>query len=133
MWTTRTTEIDIAAASARAGRLGPEAAPAPFVPARRLRDGSAVMMMQAIGRRAVQGARWLVKRYQERRAMRELAAMNDRMLADIGLSRSMITPAVRWGRAGPKDPPTRPARTVLTAWFDGDKGRQTSADRPRPW
>jgi len=41
-----------------------------------------------------------VTAYRARRAERELAAMDDHMLADIGVSRSQIFRAVRDGRPG---------------------------------
>jgi uncharacterized protein YjiS (DUF1127 family) len=42
--------------------------------------------------------RWLHRRYVVARAANELAALDDRMLADLGLSRSQITGAVRTPR-----------------------------------
>jgi uncharacterized protein YjiS (DUF1127 family) len=39
--------------------------------------------------------RWLQRRYVAARAANELAALDDRMLADLGLSRGQITGAVR--------------------------------------
>jgi uncharacterized protein YjiS (DUF1127 family) len=38
---------------------------------------------------------WLHRRYVAARAANELAALDDRMLADLGLSRGQITGAVR--------------------------------------
>jgi uncharacterized protein YjiS (DUF1127 family) len=39
--------------------------------------------------------RWVQRRYVTARAANELAALDDRMLADLGLSRSQISGAVR--------------------------------------
>ncbi len=42
--------------------------------------------------------RWAHRRYVTARAANELAALDDRMLADLGLSRSQINGAVRSAR-----------------------------------
>jgi uncharacterized protein YjiS (DUF1127 family) len=44
--------------------------------------------------------RWVRRRYVTARAANELAALDDRMLADLGLSRSQISGAVRSARFG---------------------------------
>jgi uncharacterized protein YjiS (DUF1127 family) len=46
-----------------------------------------------------QGIAWIAARRRLRRAVKEMMALDDRMLRDIGLSRSDIELAARFGRA----------------------------------
>ena len=50
------------------------------------------------GRALMAAVEWLWKRYQHRKAMHALMALNDHELKDIGLPRSGIADAVRTGR-----------------------------------
>jgi uncharacterized protein YjiS (DUF1127 family) len=64
---------------------------------------SAVFLQPDAFRRALlaasaQAIGWLRARHQMRRAIRELAALDDHMLADIGLSRGAVMYAVVHGR-----------------------------------
>jgi uncharacterized protein YjiS (DUF1127 family) len=65
-------------------------------PSDRLRDSTCFATLAELVRRGVE---WLVTKRRIRRGMNELSALDDRMLADIGLSRSGIDYTVRHGRS----------------------------------
>ncbi len=76
--------------------------------------------VRALGRTVVNAVRSLAKRLAEahrrRAAMRELQGFDDRILADIGISRSQIAAAVLVGRPpdeAPKEPSAKPRRFRL--------------------
>ena len=67
-----------------------------FIISTGVRALSVALIAQAIGRFAAS----LVDELGQRKAMRELRALDDRMLADIGLRPGEIETAARYGRHG---------------------------------
>ena len=73
-------------------------------PASRIvRRGALLRPLLVAARRILDGPRWLLgalaREWWLHRAAAELAAMDDRLLRDMGLGRSEIDDIVRWGRA----------------------------------
>src|SRR5262245_48012981 len=95
-----------------------DAARSPLAGRSRVRDVHAALRPHSLSGSLMAGARWLAaelaKELAARRAIYDLASLDDRMLRDIGLERGQIDHAVRQGRQAAKR--VDDARSDLIRW-----------------